>query len=234
MIGFQNCSNSTQFVSDESNILKSTGVLAPVASDSSENDSSENTDVADDSDAGDPPSMPSPPPAMPPVAEMPPAPPAPPVMPVPVMSPTPSPVVTVPPPPAMPPVAEMPPAPPAPPVVPVPVMSPTPSPVASVPPPVEHDEDENEHEHEMEDADRSYVCILQGPGKSVKVGIVSDVLGGGNSAAASVCMSKRACLELMSKKFPVKSAEKRGYCPAKSPNAVNMSDAEIKAKLLGQ
>ncbi|MBL7689189.1 MAG: hypothetical protein JNJ49_14230 [Bdellovibrionaceae bacterium] len=197
MIGFQNCSNSTQFVSDESNILKSTGVLAPVASDSSENDSSENTDVADDSDAGDPPSMPSPPPAMPPVAEMPPAP-------------------------------------PAPPVVPVPVMSPTPSPVASVPPPVEHDEDENEHEHEMEDADRSYVCILQGPGKSVKVGIVSDVLGGGNSAAASVCMSKRACLELMSKKFPVKSAEKRGYCPAKSPNAVNMSDAEIKAKLLGQ
>lgn len=197
VIGFQNCSNSTQFVSDESNILKSTGVLAPVASDSSEDDSSENTDVADDSDAGAPPSMASPPPAMPPVAEMPPAPPAPPVMPV-------------------------------------PVMSPTPSPVASVPPPVEHDEDENEHEHEMEDADRSYVCILQGPGKSVKVGIVSDVLGGGNSAAASVCMSKRACLELMSKKFPVKSAEKRGYCPAKSPNAVNMSDAEIKAKLLGQ
>lgn len=105
-------------------------------------------------------------------------------------------------------------------------------PVVTVPPPVEHDEDE--HEHEMEDADLSYVCILEGPGKSVKAGIVSDLLGGGRSAAASVCMSRRACLELMSQKFAVKAAEKRGYCPAKNPNAVNMSDAEIKAKLLGQ
>lgn len=227
VIGFQNCSNSTQFVSDESNILKATGDLAPVAADPSVSDGSENTDVVDDSDSS----------VMPPVVEVPPAPPAPPVMP-PAASPTPPST------PSMPPVA-MPPAPPAPPVMPSPGMSPTPTPapaappVVIVPPPVvdrDHD-DEVEHEedeHEMEDADHSYVCILQGPGKSVKVGIVSDLLGGGSSAAASVCMSKRACLELMSQKFAVKAAEKRGYCPAKNPNAVNMSDAEIKAKLLGR
>ncbi|MBK7890757.1 MAG: hypothetical protein IPJ84_07895 [Bdellovibrionales bacterium] len=225
VIGFQNCSNSTQFVSDESNILKATGDLAPVAADPSVEDGSENIDVVDDSDSSvTSPAPPAAPPAMPPapVADMPP---------VPVVPPSASPT-----PPPMPPVAEVPPAPPAPPVMPLPVMSPTPPPavlpVVTVPPPVEHDEDE--HEHEMEDADHSYVCILQGPGKSVKVGIVSDLLGGGSSAAASVCMSKRACLELMSQKFAVKAAEKRGYCPAKNPNAVNMSDAEIKAKLLGR
>lgn len=214
VIGFQNCSNSTQFVSDESNILKATGDLAPVAADPAAEEGSENTDVADHTDSS----------ATPPAVAMPPVPPA----------AQPAPVVDMPP--SMPPVAEVPPAPPAPPVMPVPVMSPTPAPVASpvvtVPPPVEHDEDE--HEHELEDPDHSYVCILQGPGQSVKVGIVSDLLSGGRSAAASVCMSKRACLELMSQKFAVKAAEKRGYCPAKNPNAVNMSDAEIKAKLLGR
>ena len=208
VIGFQNCSNSTQFVSDESHILKATGDLAPVAADPSAEDSSENTDVADDTDSGVVP--PTAPPVVMPVADMPP------------------PSV----PPAMPP-PSVPPAMPVPEVLPSPV--PAAPPVVMVPPPVDHDPVEHDDdEHEMEDADHSYVCILQGPGKSVKVGIVSDLLGGGSSAAASVCMSKRACLELMSQKFPVKAAEKRGYCPAKNPNAVNMSDAEIKAKLLGR
>lgn len=216
VIGFQNCSNNTQFVSDESHILKTTGDLVPVAADpaAEEDFENEDTDASDNTNSSvtpPPVAMPSPPAAQPaPVADIPSS-----------MPPTP-------------PVAGVPsPAPSAPPVMPVPVVSPMPPlaalPVVTVPPPVEPEEDE----HEMEDADYSYVCILQGPGKSVKVGIVSDLLSGGNSSGASVCMSKRACLELMSQKFPVKAAERRGYCPAKNPNAVNMSDTEIKAKLFG-
>lgn len=193
VVGFQNCSNGTQFVSAESQLLKASGELMPVET-LPEDEENENIDTVENDNS--PSIAPPAPPA--PVADMPPAPPAPPS-----------------------PVADMPPA------------LPAKDPVVSTP--VENDEDDDQDEEvSTDDGDRSYICILQGPGKSVKVGIVSDLLGGSNSASASVCMSKHACLDLMSQKFSVKGAEKRGYCPAKNKNAVDMSDAEIKAKLLQQ
>ena len=71
-------------------------------------------------------------------------------------------------------------------------------------------------------------CILEGPGSSVKVALSRAGLSGQNSASDSVCMSEKACLTVVSKILPVKSAEKRGYC-GHNPNVVSMTDAEVEA-----
>lgn len=71
-------------------------------------------------------------------------------------------------------------------------------------------------------------CILEGPGSSVKVALSQAGLAGEHSVSKSICMSRNACLGIVSKILPVKSAEKRGYC-GHNPNVVSMTDAEIEA-----
>lgn len=91
-------------------------------------------------------------------------------------------------------------------------------------------------DHSDDDTSQSnYLCVLDGPGKSVKLNYVS---GSGafadNSASDAACMSKNACLNVASKAFRVKLAEERGFCR----NArVRLSDRQVeeaasKAKLL--
>jgi hypothetical protein len=62
--------------------------------------------------------------------------------------------------------------------------------------------------NESED-DELVACILEGNGKSVKLGIVSDSLDGVNAVSQSVCVSRKACLELVPEKFNVKGADDR-------------------------
>ena len=71
-------------------------------------------------------------------------------------------------------------------------------------------------------------CILEGPGSSVKVAFGSAGLSGQNPVEKSACMSEKACLSVVSKILPVKSAEKRGYCDH-NPNVILMTDAEVEA-----
>lgn len=73
-------------------------------------------------------------------------------------------------------------------------------------------------------------CILDGPGKSIKLGIMSNKLDGVNSVAKSVCVTEHACLDLVSTAFKVKGVEDRGYCK-NNPNVVRLSDAEVKGLL---
>lgn len=85
----------------------------------------------------------------------------------------------------------------------------------------------------------NYLCVLEGPGKSVKLNYVS---GAGafadESASDAACMSKHACLNIASQAFRVKLAEQRGFCKnAAKSGRVRLSDKQVeeaasKAKLL--
>lgn len=74
----------------------------------------------------------------------------------------------------------------------------------------------------------SYVCLLDGNGKSVRVGLVNAALGATTSTPQTVCMTQHACLEILSQSFAVVTAERRGYCNGRNPHVVNLSDDQIK------
>ncbi|MBX9765758.1 MAG: hypothetical protein K2X47_00680, partial [Bdellovibrionales bacterium] len=77
----------------------------------------------------------------------------------------------------------------------------------------------------------SYVCILQGPGRSVRAGIAGNQLESQTSVPQSVCMSQKACLQMVSLKLPVKEAFLSGPC-LNNPHAIHLNDAEV-ADLVG-
>ncbi len=78
------------------------------------------------------------------------------------------------------------------------------------------------------------VCILAGPGKSVKLGqSAAAVPGGQNPIPGVLCMSAKACLEIASQAFDVKGPEFRGYCklPHGNPHVTHVTDAELQIKI---
>ena len=75
--------------------------------------------------------------------------------------------------------------------------------------------------------DQSYVCILDGTGKSQVVGYIDSQLLAQNSTPYSVCMSKDACLNIVSKKFPVRGPAYRGYCKKGRAHTVTMSTEQL-------
>ena len=77
----------------------------------------------------------------------------------------------------------------------------------------------------------NYICILGGPGNSVRVGYVSDGLVEHGRTPQVVCMSRNACLNIISRSFSVKGPERRGFCPNRNPHVIPMSDAQIEDSL---
>lgn len=80
----------------------------------------------------------------------------------------------------------------------------------------------------------NYVCILEGPGKSVKLGLgQDDKAGGQNKIPRVLCMSQNACLNIASQVFGVKGPEKRGYCklPQGNPHVFHITDAQMQVKV---
>jgi hypothetical protein len=96
--------------------------------------------------------------------------------------------------------------------------------------------DRNEHaksdDADAPDADGAELvaCILDGPGKSVKLGLLAEDLGGVNAVSQSVCVSRNDCLNEVSKRFKVLEAASRGYCK-NNPNVRRLSSDELKALL---
>ena len=76
-----------------------------------------------------------------------------------------------------------------------------------------------------------YVCVLRGNGSSQRIGLSENGLTAQVGTPRDVCMTENACLKIVSKKFDVKGAEKRGFCPDKNPHVIPMTDAEIEASL---
>lgn len=80
----------------------------------------------------------------------------------------------------------------------------------------------------------NYVCILEGPGKSVKLGMsVEGVPRGQNKIPQVLCMSKNACLNIASQAFGVKGPYFRGYCklPQHNPHVTHITDADLQTKV---
>lgn len=75
-----------------------------------------------------------------------------------------------------------------------------------------------------------YICILDGPGHSQSLGIIEEDLAWNGPTPNTLCMSKRACLEIASKKFPVKFAMKKGACKG-NPHVIHISDKDLSDKI---
>lgn len=77
------------------------------------------------------------------------------------------------------------------------------------------------------------VCILAGPGKSVKLGVTAaGAMQGQHPIPGVLCISADACLNIASQVFDVKGPEFRGYCKAKgNPHVTHLTDEQLKAKV---
>jgi len=71
-------------------------------------------------------------------------------------------------------------------------------------------------------------CILVEHGKSLKLGLVMDAFDGVNAVSQSVCISRKACLEIVPELFEVEGAYDRGYCEH-NPHIVRLDDAQVQA-----
>src|SRR5262249_43077053 len=69
-----------------------------------------------------------------------------------------------------------------------------------------------------------FACILEGPGKSIKLGSS----GGQHQIPQVLCMSQEACLEIASQAFEVKGPEFRGYCkPQGNPHVAHVTNEDL-------
>lgn len=91
----------------------------------------------------------------------------------------------------------------------------------------------NSSSNSDKDASGLYVCILEGPGKSVKLGVTdAGVPQGQNPRPGVLCMSKNACLNIASQAFGVKGPEFRGYCKLPiRPHVTHITDAQMQVKV---
>lgn len=93
-----------------------------------------------------------------------------------------------------------------------------------------HSEDElaDEDESGVEEGPLNSICVLKGPGKSVRLGLIENSLAEHGSTPQVVCMSQLACEEQVSRAFEVKVAAKRGFCPDKNPHVYGLTYSQIK------
>ncbi len=91
-------------------------------------------------------------------------------------------------------------------------------------------EDRSDVDAPTDHANDLVVCILEGPGKSIKLGLIEDDLSGVHAVSKAICVSRQTCLVEVAKKFNVKSAEKRGYCKRHADDRV-LSDSEVQELL---
>jgi hypothetical protein len=67
-----------------------------------------------------------------------------------------------------------------------------------------------------------YACIIQETGKSWKVAYESE-----DKKTKYVCMSERACNNIIGRVAGAVEPEARSYCAEKNPNVISFSDTEI-------
>ena len=89
-----------------------------------------------------------------------------------------------------------------------------------------HDDDSDDSS--SQDDDGLVACILVDHGKSLKLGLVSESLDGVNAVSQSVCISVKACTEIVPQLFEVEGPYERGYCKG-NPNVKRLTDAEVQA-----
>ena len=90
---------------------------------------------------------------------------------------------------------------------------------------------DHKHDHYKKDdsSERMYVCVLEGPGNSIKLGFLQNVLEPKNGTPQDVCMTEHACEDIVSQVFAIKGPAARGFCPGRNPHVVSLSDSEIQS-----
>jgi hypothetical protein len=91
----------------------------------------------------------------------------------------------------------------------------------------DQDQKNKGHCHKQSEASaQHYACILQDDDKPQRIGLTHKLEGEDASKPSSVCMSKHACLDIVSGKFSVKNALHESAC-SKDPDALRMTDNEV-------
>lgn len=91
-------------------------------------------------------------------------------------------------------------------------------------------DDGHKHKHGKKHRHRGrhFICVLEGNGQSHAVGFNDGVLEGQVGTPKVVCMSKYSCENIISKKFAVKGAVHKGYCPRKNKHVIPLNRREIR------
>lgn len=73
-----------------------------------------------------------------------------------------------------------------------------------------------------------YKCVLlSGAGDSLHIGFDGEELTAGSPGQNTVCISERACLEIIPLGFGETESKVTGHCRNGSPNTTTLSDAEV-------
>lgn len=85
---------------------------------------------------------------------------------------------------------------------------------------------------EPSDATGEYICILQGPGDSTKLGLAQEAMQSQHRTPDLICMTQTACSDIVSKAFDVKGAKRAGFCKAHgNPHVIHLTEKEIQSKV---
>jgi hypothetical protein len=80
------------------------------------------------------------------------------------------------------------------------------------------------------DCEEYVACILDGPGKSVKLGMISSDLQGVHAVAEAVCVTVHECVGPIAKYFHVQGPYERGWC-GHNPHVPELTDSQVDALL---
>ena len=86
--------------------------------------------------------------------------------------------------------------------------------------------EERDSKHRDDEKQRHYICIIEGPGKSQKIGYINNVILVKEGTPSTVCMTRRACEEIIAVSFNVKAAKHSGYC-GKNKHTIQLSDEKL-------
>jgi hypothetical protein len=83
----------------------------------------------------------------------------------------------------------------------------------------------------LDSMDLNYICVLEGPGQSVRAGFDSEALAQVGSTPKTICTNAEGC-RVIAMLTNVKGIGERGYCKNSSSQSVKMTPYQI-ANLLG-
>jgi hypothetical protein len=104
------------------------------------------------------------------------------------------------------------------------------------------DGDENSAAEEVEeetppappasDATGEYICILDGPGNSTKLGLAQEAMASQHKTPGLICMTQNACSNIVSKAFDVKGPKHAVFCKSHgNPHVIRLGEDEIQQKV---
>lgn len=89
-----------------------------------------------------------------------------------------------------------------------------------------HSDEGSTDEQYRSQEDQLYRCVVEDKGQAAHIGCSSGKASVDQSTPQTLCMSKTACLDIMSQAFKVKLAKKTGYCKNGTAHTRSITDQE--------